>query len=608
MKQTIFKILTCIAVFIIGSIVNTLWLKVLLLFISYLIAGYQIILKALKNIKDKNIFDENCLMTIASLGAFILGEYPEAISVLVFFLIGDMLEEYAERKSTKSIENLMNIKPEYANLKIGDNIEKKSPQDVNIGDIVIVKPGERIPLDGIIISGNALIDTSALTGEPVLKTVNVGDEILSGTINTNALLEVKVTKKFSESTISKILDLIENASNKKAHTEKFITKFAKIYTPIVICLALIIGIIPPLIFKQDYISWLYRALTFLVISCPCALVVSIPLSFLGGIGGASKQGILVKGSNYLEMLSKTDKVVFDKTGTLTKGTFTVQKILPITLTEEELIEITAYAEEYSNHPIANSIKAYYNKEIKKDRISDYKEISGNGIHTRIDGREVLVGNSKLMQQVGIQTDNEETIGTIVYIAVDNKYEGKIIIADEIKENVQDTIIKLKKYGIKETIMLTGDNNKTGETVAKYLSIDKVYTELLPTDKVKMMQNIMKQQTDKKVIFVGDGLNDAPVLAIADIGIAMGAYGADAAIESADVVIMTDEISKILEAIKIAKKTVKIAKQNITIAVLIKILVLALSFFGLTTMWEAVFADVGVTVIAIINSLRTLNNK
>ena len=606
MKENLIKILISAIFFTIAIFIDITWLKIGLFLISYIVVAYEVLLEAVENIKEGEIFGEEFLMSIASFGAFAIGEYPEAIAVMLFFQIGEMFEEYAEDKSKKSIESLMNIKPEFANVKQEDNIIKKSPNEVKIGDIIVIKPGEKVPLDGKVIKGEALIDTSALTGESIPRRISVEKEILSGSINTNGLIEVEVTKEFGESTVSKILDLVENATEKKAHTEKFITKFAKIYTPTVIILAFLIVIVPTLIFKQDFMEWLYRALTFLVVSCPCALVVSVPLSFFGGIGGASRKGILIKGSNYIELLSKADTVVFDKTGTLTKGTFKVQSILPTNMKEEELLEMAAYVEEFSSHPIANSIRTAYGKQIDKSKISNVEEISGNGISAKIDGKKVYAGNSKLMEKIGITVEKEEMIGTVVYIATKDCYEGKIIISDEIKVDAKYTIAELKKNGIKQTIMLTGDLSKVANSVGNEIGIDKVYSELLPTEKVdKIEQEIMQKNKKGYTIFVGDGLNDAPVLVRADIGIAMGAYGTDAAIEAADVVIMTDEPYKILSAIKIAKKTMKIAKQNIILAIGIKVLVLILSSFGLATMWEAVFADVGVTVIAVINSLRTL---
>ena len=603
MKEEIIKIIISIIIGIIAVFVSITWLKIALFFVSYIIAGYEVIIEAFENIKEGDFFGEEFLMTIASFGAFLMGEYPEAIAVMIFFEIGEIFEEYAEGETKKSIKSLMQIKPDYANVKQNDKIVKKLPEEVQIGNIIVVKPGEKVPLDGFVINGEALIDVSALTGESVPKKVHANDEVLSGTINTNGVLEIYVTKEFKESTVNKILELVENATERKAPAEKFITKFAKIYTPVVILIAVLIAVIPSLAFKMDWITWVYRALTFLVISCPCALVISVPLSFFGGIGGASKQGILIKGSNYLELLSKIDTVVLDKTGTLTKGVFKVQKIEPTEI-KDKILEISAYAEHYSNHPIANSIKQEYGKEIDKGKIENYEEISGQGITIKLNGENVYVGNNKLMKSIGINIEKEEAIGTVVYVANEQKYIGKIIIADEIKDDSKQTIIDLKKNGIKQTIMLTGDRKKVGEKVGKELKIDKVYSELLPTGKVEELEKILKNKKGT-IAFVGDGLNDAPVLARADIGIAMGAYGTDAAIEAADSVIMTDEPSKLVTAIKIAKKTTRIAKQNIVFAISIKLIVLILGFFGIATMWEAVFADVGVTVLATLNALRTL---
>lgn len=603
MKQNITKIVITLIFFIGAYIINIHWLKVALFLISYLVIGYEIFLEAKENIKNKEIFGEEFLMTLASLGAFIMGNYPEAIAIMLFFQVGEMFEEYAEEKSKKSVESLMKLKPDYANVKENDIVIEKSPEQVEIGDIIVVKPGEKIPLDGIIVKGEALIDTSAITGESVPRKISMNDEIYSGSINTNSILEIKVTKKFEESTVSKILDLVENATEKKAHTEKFITKFAKIYTPAVILVAITMAIIPPLVLKQEFLDWLYRALEFLVVSCPCALVVSVPLSFFGGIGGASKNGILIKGSNYLELLSKLDTVVFDKTGTLTKGIFQVQSIEPEEK-KQELLEIAAHLENYSNHPIANSIKDAYGKNIDKTRISDFEEISGNGIKAKIAGKQLYLGNSKLMGKIGVNVQEKETIGTVVYMASEKQYIGKIVIADEIKEDSKEACLTLKKYGIKQLVMLTGDRKEVGEKVGEKLGIDKVYTELLPTDKANKLEELLKNKRGN-IAFVGDGINDAPVIAMADVGIAMGAYGADAAIEAADAVIMTDEPSKICTAIKVAKKTMKIAKENIIVAIFVKFAVLILSILGISTMWQAVFADVGVTVLATLNSLRTL---
>ncbi len=603
MKKSIIKIVISLIFGTAAIVTDIQWLKIALFFMSYISIGYEVIFEAIENIKNKEFLGEEFLMVIASIGAFTIGEYPEAIGVILFFQVGEIFEEYAEDKSKKSIESLMNLKPDIANVKEGNNVITKKPEEVKIGDIIVVKPGERVPLDGTVISGEALIDTSALTGESVPRAVSANSEILSGVINTNGVLEIKVTKEFKESTLSKILDLVENAGEKKAHTEKFITKFAKVYTPTVIILAVLIFVIPTLILKMDFNTWLYRALAFLVTSCPCALVVSVPLSFFGGIGGASRKGILVKGSNYLELLANIDTVVFDKTGTLTKGNFKVQNINAIG-SKEELLKTAAYIESFSNHPIAKSILESYGKEVDKQKITEYEEISGHGVTALVDGKKVFLGNSKLMEKIGIKVQEEKNAATVVYIAIDGEYAGKIEIADEIKEDSKLAINNLKKQGIKKVVMLTGDRKQVGEEVAKKLNIDNVFTELLPTDKVEKLQELLNGK-NQGVAFVGDGLNDAPVLAMADVGIAMGGYGTDAAIEAADVVIMTDEPSKICEAIKTARKTIKISKENIAFAIGVKIIVLLLVFLGIAKMWEAVFADVGVTVLATINALRTL---
>ena len=594
MKKDFIKLIISIIFTTVAFFIKEHWIRVALFLIGYLSIGYEVIFEALKNVRKKT-FGEEFLMSIASIGAFTIGEYPEAIAVMLFFQVGEMFEEYAEDRSKKSIESLMNLKPDTANVKEGENIVTKAPEKVKIGDIILVKPGERVPLDGIVVSGEALIDTSALTGESVPRAVKVNSEILSGVIDTNGVLEIKVTKEFQESTLSKILNLVENAGEKKAHT--------RIYTPIVILLAVLILAFPTIILKQDLNTWLYRALSFLVVSCPCALVVSVPLSFFGGIGGASRRGILVKGSNYLELLSKLETIVFDKTGTLTKGNFKVQNVEAIE-EKDELLKIAAYVESFSNHPIAKSILESYGKAINKQEVTEYEEISGNGVTANIKGQKVHLGNSKLMSKIGIEIEESKTASTIVYIAIDGQYAGKIEISDEIKEDSTKAIEKLKNQGINKTVMLTGDRKQVGEEVAKKLKIDKVYTELLPTDKVEKLQKILDKKKGK-VAFVGDGLNDAPALAMADIGIAMGGYGTDAAIEAADIVIMTDEPSKICEAINVARKTMKISKENIVFAISLKLIALLLVFFGVATMWEAVFADVGVTVLATLNSLRTL---
>lgn len=589
---------------------NNEWLQIALFIISYIIVGGDVVKRAVKNIFKGQVFDENFLMSIATIGAFFIGEYPEGIAVMLFYQVGELFQSYAVGKSRKSIASLMDIRPDYANVKKGDELVKVDPDEVQIGDIIVIKAGEKIPLDGKVIEGSSMIDTSALTGESVPREVEVGSDILSGGININGVITAEVTKEFGESTVSKILDLVENASSKKSNSEQFITKFARYYTPVVVIIAVFLAIIPPLVIDgATFSDWIYRALAFLVVSCPCALVISIPLSFFGGIGGASKKGILVKGSNYLEALSETEIVVFDKTGTLTKGVFNVQEIHAEGVSKEELLELTAYVESYSNHPISLSLKRAYSKEIDNGRISDVEEISGHGVIATVDGKKVMAGNIKLMKMMDIPYFKGELIGTVVHVAVNNKYIGYIVIADEVKEDSAQAIKELKAANIKQTVMLTGDNKSVGSKVAKELGLDKVYAELLPADKVEKLEELFSQKSKKgKLAFVGDGINDAPVLARADIGIAMGGLGSDAAIEAADIVIMTDEPSKIATAMKISKKTLKIAHQNIVFAIGIKIIVLILSAFGITTMWAAIFADVGVTIIAVLNAFRALNAK
>lgn len=587
---------------------NNEWLQIALFIISYIIVGGDVVKRAVKNIFKGQVFDENFLMSIATIGAFFIGEYPEGVAVMLFYQVGELFQSYAVGKSRKSIASLMDIRPDYANVKKGDELVKVDPDEVQIGDIIVIKAGEKIPLDGKVIEGSSMIDTSALTGESVPREVEVGSDILSGCININGVITAEVTKEFGESTVSKILDLVENASSKKSNSEQFITKFARYYTPVVVIIAVFLAIIPPLVIDgATFSDWIYRALAFLVVSCPCALVISIPLSFFGGIGGASKKGVLVKGSNYLEALAETEIVVFDKTGTLTKGVFNVQEIHPEGVSKEELLELTAHAESYSNHPISLSLKRAYSKEIDNGRISDVEEISGHGVIATVDGKKVMAGNIKLMKMMDIPYFKGELIGTIVHVAVNNKYIGYIVIADEVKEDSAQAIKELKAANIKQTVMLTGDNKSIGSKVAKELGLDKVYAELLPADKVEKLEELFSQKSKKgKLAFVGDGINDAPVLARADIGIAMGGLGSDAAIEAADVVIMTDEPSKIATAMKISKKTLKIAHQNIVFAIGIKIIVLILSAFGIATMWAAIFADVGVTIIAVLNAFRALN--
>ena len=582
-------------------------LSFILFGVSYLIIGGEVILNAIKNIIRGEIFDENFLMSIATIGAFFIGEYPEAVAVMLFYQIGEVFQGYAVNKSRKSISSLMNIRADHANVLRDDKEIRVSPEDVSIGEFIIVKPGERVPLDGTILEGTSFIDTSALTGESVPREVTTGNEILSGSINNNGVLKVKVDKEYGESTVARILELVENASNKKAPTEKFITKFAKVYTPIVVAIAVLVAIIPPIIIKDATFSeWIYKALSILVVSCPCALVVSIPLGFFSGIGAASKKGILVKGGNYLEALKDSEIVVFDKTGTLTKGIFEVTEINSINMSKEELLEITAMGESLSNHPIAVSIAKAYGKEVNKDEIKDYREVSGHGIEVTIREKNVLLGNSKLMKSNNIAYNDIDSIGTIVHVAINGEYKGNIVISDEIKENVKEALAELKEVGIKRTIMLTGDNKNVADKVAMNIGIDVVYSELLPGDKVSKVEEIINKRTSKgKVLFVGDGINDAPVLARADIGVAMGGIGSDAAIEAADVVLMKDKIEEISEAISVSRRTNIILWQNIIFSLGIKIIVMLLVILGLTNMWAAVFADVGVTLIAVLNSMRII---
>ncbi len=615
MRKKLIKIIIAFILFLITMIfkAENEWINIGLYVISYIIVGFEIIRKALRNITRGKVFDENFLMTVATIGAFGIGEYPEAVAVMLFYQVGELFQSYAVDKSRKSISSLMDIRPDFANVEKEGNVEKVDPDDVEIGDIIIIKPGEKVPLDGVILEGKSSFDTKALTGESLPTDVTEGEEILSGCINLNGVLRVEVTKEYGQSTVSKILDLVENASSKKSKSENFITKFARYYTPIVVIIALFLALFPPLVIDgATFSDWIYRALSFLVVSCPCALVISIPLSFFGGIGGASKMGILIKGSNYLEAISKAEIVVFDKTGTLTEGNFEVQKIMPVNITEEELLKIVAYAENYSNHPISLSVKNAYSRKINEVDIQSTQELSGMGIVAKIWDRDIIVGNEKLMREKEIEFLKTDDVGTVLYVAIDNKYVGYILIADKIKDDAKKAIEELKKNNVKETVMLTGDKKSVGEDVAQKLGLDKVYTELLPDGKVKKVEKLLKEKSENgKLVFVGDGINDAPVLALADIGVAMGGLGSDAAIEAADVVIMTDEPSKIVNTIKLSKKTMRIVKENIVFAIFVKVLILMLSAIGLSTMWEAVFADVGVSVIAIINALRVLrvkNNK
>lgn len=583
---------------------------------AYIIVGKDVLLKAFSNIKKGKVFDENFLMTIATVGAVIIGEYPEAVGVMLFYIVGEFLQSLAVNKSRKSISDMMNIRPDYANLvKEDGSVETVDPYDVEVGSYIQIKAGEIIPLDGIVVSGKAMLDTSALTGESVPRSANAGDQVYSGSINKDGLLKLEVTKEFSESTASKILDLVENAAAKKSKTENFISKFAGIYTPIVFFAAIALAVIPPFIFPgTGFATWIYRALTFLVVSCPCAFVIAIPLSFFSGIGASSKIGVLIKGSNYLELLAGVRTFVFDKTGTLTKGVFEVVSLHPNNVSEEELLSKAAMAEEYSSHPIAISIKKAY-EELKteseentniSDRLSDLKEIAGHGISIKVDGKEVLVGNDKLMSSNSIDFEKSEEFGSVVYVAEEGKFLGSIVINDRIKEDAGESLIALKSVGVEKSVMLTGDIKEVADVVANELGIDYAYSELLPQDKVEKVE---EELDDNKILaFVGDGLNDAPVLARADIGIAMGGIGSDAAIEAADVVIMDDKLYNIVRGIKLAKRTMSIAKQNIIFALGVKLIFLLLAVIGFGTMWEAVFADVGVTVLCVINAMRNLQTK
>lgn len=610
-KNKLYRIIVSAILFACAVILKDIKLVSYTLFvIAYIISGYDVLLKAFKNIKRGKIFDENFLMTIATIGAFGIGEMPEAVAVMLFYQVGEMFQDYAVNKSRKSITELMNIKPDYANVVRNGKSIKVSPNEVKIGETIIIKAGEKVPLDGTILDGETSLNMLALTGETMPKYVKVGDEVLSGSVNNEGTLKVQVTKEFGESTVSKILNLVENASSKKSKSESYITKFAKYYTPTVVVIAVVMATVFPILLKQDFNIWLYRALSFLVVSCPCAIVVSIPLSFFGGLGASSKVGVLVKGSNYLEALSKSEILVCDKTGTLTEGSFKVQKIETLNISEKKLLEYAAYAECFSAHPIALSLKETYVKDIEENEISEVKEISGKGVFAKVRGKEIIVGNESLLKDNDILFVPNNEPYTSVYVAVDKKYVGYIVIADKIKEDTY-TAIKLfrEKSGIKKVVMLTGDKENIAKAVSDKLKLDKYYAELLPEDKVNVVQKLMNEKSEKgKLIFVGDGINDAPVLAGSDIGVAMGGLGSDAAIEAADLVIMTDELSKIATSINISKKTMKIVKENIVMALLVKISVLVLSAIGIATMWSAVFADVGVTVIAVLNSLRTLRSK
>ncbi len=612
-KKVLIRIIIAATLMIVlGFIPVNGYLRCALYMIPYIIIGYDILRKSVKGILKKQIFDENFLMSIATVGAIILGEYTEGVAVMLFYQIGELFQSYAVGKSRRNISELMDIRPDYANIEVDGKLEKKDPNEVEIGEVITVLPGEKVPIDGIVIEGESTINTSALTGESVPRDIDENDEIISGCINLTGVLKIKTTKAFGESTVSKILELVENSSSKKSKSENFISKFAKYYTPIVCYSALALAIIPPIVsglilgWEYNFGMWVYRALTFLVISCPCALVISIPLTFFAGIGGASNQGVLVKGSNYLETLSKAKYIVMDKTGTLTKGVFEVTKINSIDIGKSELLKYAAMAESSSTHPISKSLIKAYGMEIDRTIVKDVEEISGHGVRASVDGKSVAIGNSKLMKKLGIEYRDSDEVGTIVHIAIDKKYAGNIIISDVIKENSKKAIKNLKKNGIVKTIMLTGDSKSVADYVGNELEIDEVHSELLPEDKVARVEEVINSiKENAKLVFVGDGINDAPVLSRADIGIAMGAMGSDAAIEAADVVIMDDDPLKITKAIKMAKKCIRIVYQNIYFAIGIKVLCLILGAVGIANMWIAIFADVGVMVLAVLNAIRAL---
>ena len=607
------------------------WKLLFLYLIPYFVIGWDILYKAVRNIKNGQIFDENFLMAVATIGAFGVNEYSEAVAVMLFYQVGELFQSYAVNRSRQSITDLMDICPEYANIEEDGQLKQVDPDDVEVGDIIVIKPGEKIPLDGKVVFGESMVDTSALTGESVPRTVKEGDDLVSGCVNGNGLLRAEVTKEFDDSTVAKILELVENASSKKAHVENFITRFARYYTPAVVISAVVLAVIPPLFAGQSWAEWVRRACTFLVISCPCALVISVPMSFFSGIGAASKKGVLVKGSNYLEIMSKLHTVVFDKTGTLTKGEFKVARIYsadeeadtagngenesgesaengtdPRSEKQRKVLELAALAESYSDHPISRSIRDAWGKKLDQSRVSDAQEISGHGVKVKIDGKMVLAGNGKLMDEKGISYTECDSIGTVVYVAEDGRFQGSIVIADGIKDGVKDAIQRLKRAGVSKTVMLTGDRRNVAEAVAKEIGLDEVHAQLLPGDKVDAVESLMKFLPEsKKLAFVGDGINDAPVLSRADVGIAMGSMGSDAAIEAADVVLMDDDPGKIADIVRISRKTMGIVMQNIVFALGVKFVVLAMGAFGVANMWEAVFADVGVSVIAILNAMRAL---
>lgn len=609
-KKTLVRIILSAVLLVAAALIPVGGIVKLVLFlIPYAVIGWDVLWKAIRNIAHGQVFDENFLMAIATVGAFALGEYPEGVAVMLFYQVGELFQSYAVGRSRQSIAALMDIRPDYANIEQDGKLVQVDPEDVAVGDTIVIKAGEKIPLDGVVLEGSSAVDTAALTGESLPRDVDPGDDVVSGCINQSGLLKVRVTKVFGESTVAKILDLVENSSSKKARAENFITRFARYYTPVVVIGAVLLAVLPPLLFGGDWSDWLQRALIFLVISCPCALVISVPLSFFGGIGGASKQGILVKGSNYLEALAKTETVVFDKTGTLTKGTFQVTAVHPDRISKGELLELAAMAESYSEHPISRSLREAYQKPVDASRVTDVEEISGHGVRAKVDGHDVYAGNGKWMDRIGASWRNCHRTGTVVHVAVDGEYAGHIVISDAVKPDAAAAIEALKREGVKKTVMLTGDVKAVGEAVAREIGIDEVHAELLPGDKVDQVERLLKNTSGKgKLAFVGDGINDAPVLSRADIGIAMGGLGSDAAIEAADIVLMDDKPSKLAVAVRISRKTLRIVRQNIVFALGIKLLFLALGAFGMANMWEAVFADVGVSVLAILNASRALRTS
>lgn len=605
-KEDLYKVIISTLIFFIALLIDNVTLKIILYFIAYIVVSYEIIINAVKNILKGEIFDENFLMALATIGAICIKEYPEAVTVMLLYQIGELFQDYAVNKSRKSISELMDIKPDYAWLIKNNKTNKVDPSDVNINDIIVVKPGEKIPLDGIIVEGESMLNTVALTGEAPYRNVQVNDGVISGCINVNGTLKVKVTKTYENSTVSKILDLVENASNKKSKSENFITKFAKYYTPLVVIIAVILAFIPPLVTHSSFTPWLYRALSFLVVSCPCALVISVPLSFFGGIGAASRDGILIKGSNYLEKLANCEIIVCDKTGTLTEGVFKVQKVVSKDYKEEDLLFYASAAEYYSNHPIALSLKEASQKEVDINKIKNTKEYAGKGVEISYDHKKIIVGNEKLFKDKKIEIEEVSDKGTIIFVAVNNKYAGYIVISDKIKDDSYVAMELFKNSSINKVVMLTGDKESASKDVCDELDIDEYYSELLPQDKVELVEKLMEEKNpSNSLVFIGDGINDAPVLALCDIGISMGAIGSDAAIEASDVVIMTDEISKVSKAINISKKTMRIVRENIILAIAVKVAILILASIGVADMWAAVFADVGVSFLAILNALRLL---